>query len=105
MSSAIDLYRTMYCAERVMYVDTELPGKYGGFTHNRFPRPPELFLDSARFIQARSYAALGLSVRAPLSPCAAREKSRAEREPGSSLQISPVQTRWATAASAWATAS
>ena len=48
----------------MMYVDTELPGKYGGFTHDRFPRPPELFLDSARFIQARSYAIRGLNVRA-----------------------------------------
>jgi hypothetical protein len=55
---------------QMMYVDTELPGKYGGFTHNRFPRPPELFLDSARFIQARSYALRGLSVRAS-EPCPA----------------------------------
>jgi hypothetical protein len=45
--------KQQYCASKVMYVDTELPGKYGRISELRYPRPPEMFLNSARFMQQR----------------------------------------------------
>ena len=42
---------TLYCAKHTLFSDTEMPAKYGRRAFVERPRPPELFLNTARAIQ------------------------------------------------------